>query len=177
MTRLFYSGPSLETLHQDYAKQSVTDAEAQVTATASTEIGAPAPAVWQMISDVASWPDWHPAMQILELSEVRPDAPFRWKTAGITIRSVFALVTPGRELTWTGRFMFFKAVGQRLVEPLAADRTRVSVAESIAGPLLPLLYSSAKLRAGHEQWLADLRRRVEADRGPAPWPAGLASLP
>jgi hypothetical protein len=35
------------------------------------------------------------------------------------------------------------------------------MAESLAGPLLPLLYSPARLRAGHKQWLADLKKMIE----------------
>ena len=59
---------------------------------------------------------------------------------------------------------------RHLVEPLPGGRTRVTIAESLAGPLLPLLYPAAKLRAGHERWLAAFRRAAES--GPAAVSAG-----
>jgi hypothetical protein len=115
--RLFYTGPSLGTLHEEYAKKSRIDEPAPLTSAASTTIEAPAAEVWAMISDVAGWPAWYPRFRVLDLGSVRPGAPMRWKLGGLTMRSTFAVVTPGRELTWTGRFLGYKAVDQHLLEP------------------------------------------------------------
>ena len=158
---LFYSGPSLATLHEKYAKRGRIDDEAPVTSSSNMIIDAPVHQVWTVISDVAGWPAWHAPITVLELTTVRPDVPFRWKIGRAAIRSTFAIVDPDRELTWTGRFLGFKAVDRHLVGPVGTDRTRVTMTESLAGPLLPLLYSSAKLRAGHERWLADLKKKIE----------------
>jgi hypothetical protein len=79
----------------------------------------------------------------------------------VPFQCTFAIVDPDHELTWSGRFLGFKAVDQHLVEPAGPDRTQVTMKESLAGPLLPLLYSLAKLRAGHERWLADLKKKIE----------------
>jgi len=58
------------------------------------------------------------------------------------MRSTFAVVTPRRELTWTGRFLGYKAVDQHLLEPAGNGRTTVTIRESLAGPLLPLFYTA-----------------------------------
>jgi hypothetical protein len=68
----------------------------------SVTIDAPGPAAWAVISDVAGWPAWYSEFTLLELGEVSPGAPMRWKLGGLTMRSTFAVVNPGRELTWTG---------------------------------------------------------------------------
>jgi hypothetical protein len=73
------------------------------------------------------------------------------------------VVDPYRELIWTGTFFGFKAVDRHLLEPIDGGRTRVTIQESLAGPLLPLFYSATRLRAGHEEWLGALKTFVEND--------------
>ena len=158
---LFYTGPSLGTLHEEYAKKSRIDEQAPLTSEASITIGAPVPAVWAVLSDVARWPAWYPRFTVLELGDVRPDAPMRWKLGGLTMRSTFAVVSPGRELTWSGRFLGYKAVDQHLLEPAGNGGTTVTMRESLAGLLLPLLYRPSQLQAGHRQWLTALKTALE----------------
>ena len=129
--KLFYTGPSLGTLHEEYAKKSRIDEKAPLTSEASIRIGAPVPAVWAVVSDVARWP-WYPRFTVLELRDVRPGAPMRWKLGGLTMRSTFAVVSPCRELTWSGRFLGYKAVDQHLLEPAGNGRTTVTMRESLA---------------------------------------------
>jgi hypothetical protein len=77
------------------------------------------------------------------------------------------VVEPGRELTWTGRSaLVFKAIDRHVLEAVDGGRTRMIVEESLAGPLLPLVFSSARLRRGHERWLAALKAVVETGRRP-----------
>ena len=159
--KLFYTGPSLGTLHEEYAKKSRIDEQAPLTSEASIMIGAPVPAAWAVISDIARWPAWYPRFTVLELGDVRPGAPMRWKLGGLTMRSTFAVVLPGRELTWSGRFLGYKAVDQHLLEPAGNGRTTVTMRESLAGPLLPLLYRPTQLQAGHQQWLTALKTVLE----------------
>jgi hypothetical protein len=77
------------------------------------------------------------------------------------MRSTFAVVNPGRELTWTGRFLGYKAVDQHLLEPAGNGRTTVTMRESLAGPLLPLFYRPSQLQAGHQRWLTALKTTLE----------------
>jgi hypothetical protein len=159
--KLFYTGPSLGTLHEEYAKKSRIDEQAPLISVASITIEAPGSAVWAVISDVAGWPAWYPEFTVLELGEVHPGASMRWKLGGLTMRSTFAVVDPGRELTWTGRFLGYKAVDQHLLEPAGNGRTTVTIRESLAGPLLPLFYRQSQLQAGHQRWLTALKTTLE----------------
>lgn len=161
LRRLFYTGPSLVTLHEDYAKRGRIDEAAPITSRSTIIIDAPIGQVWDVLHDLRAWPTWYPDIQVLELTSVTPDTPFTWKLNGATIRSTFALVDPQRGLAWTGISFGFKAVDLHLLEPVNESRTRVTIAESLGGPLLSLLYSSAKLRANHEKWLARLKHFVE----------------
>ena len=77
------------------------------------------------------------------------------------MKSRFAVVEPGREITWTGVSSGFKAVHRHLLDTTSDSTTRVRSEESMAGPLLVLLYSSAKLQAGLEQWLTGLKDAAE----------------
>jgi hypothetical protein len=164
-SKLFYSGPSLTVLHDEYAARGRIDPDASLISSSSLVIDAPVARVWEVMADLASWPSWASNLEIVELTDVRPDAPFRWKLNGVPLRSRFAVVDAERELTWTGVFFGHKAVDRHVLEPLEDGRTRTTVEESLAGPLLPLFYSESKLRANHERWLAELKAAVEAAKG------------
>ncbi|GIH74440.1 SRPBCC domain-containing protein [Planobispora longispora] len=161
-SKLFYRGPSLTVLHDEYAVHGRLDRQAQLISSSSLVIGAPADRVWEIMADLATWPSWASKTEIVELGAVRPGAPFRWRLNGVPLRSRFAVVAPGRELTWTGVFLAYKAVDRHVLEPLEDGRTRVTVEESFAGPLASLVYSEDKLRANHERWLAELKAAAEA---------------
>jgi hypothetical protein len=173
-SRLFYTGPSLPTLHEEYAKHSRIDEAAQLTSESSVLIEAPLPPVWALLSDVAQWPSWYPQMTVLSIGAVRPDAPLHWKRGRVAIRSTFAVVDPPHELTWTGRFFGYNAVGQHLLEPAGDNRTKVTIRESLTGPLLPVLYRESTLQAGHQQWLAALK--AAAEHNALPHPASAANV-
>ncbi|MEV0971446.1 SRPBCC family protein [Microtetraspora glauca] len=160
-SKLFYSGPTLTVLHDEYARRGRLDPNAQLVSSSSVVVDAPVERVWEVMADLATWPLWASNLEIVELSDVRPGAPFRWKLNGVALRSRFAVVAPERELTWTGVFFGYKAVDRHVLEPLDDGRTRVTVEESLAGPLLSLFYSERKLQANHERWLAELKAAVE----------------
>jgi hypothetical protein len=161
LTKLFYTGPSLATLHEEYAKRHRIDSNAPVTSSSALEVHAPIERVWQAIADVRAWPPWARHVAVLEVDAVRPDSHLRWRLNGVPIRSRFAIVDPHRELSWTGVTMGFKAVDRQVLERVDAEHTRVTVEESLAGPLLPLPYRASKLRSNHETWLGALKRFVE----------------
>jgi hypothetical protein len=161
LDKLFYTGPSLTTLHEDCAKRHRIDTAAPVTSSSTIDVAAPIDRVWRALVDLQTWHEWAPHVAVLQHGDVCPDEPFTWRTGGFSIRSRFAVVEEKRELSWTGVFFGFKAVDRQVLELLEARRTRVTIEESLAGPLLPLLYSAAKLRVNHERWLNALKRFVE----------------
>ncbi|MBO3750347.1 SRPBCC domain-containing protein [Streptosporangiaceae bacterium NEAU-GS5] len=160
MNKMFYRGPSLLALHADYATRSRIDEASPVTSSSTVIVEAPASRVWAVIADPRGWARWAPGHEILELGEVEPGAPFTWRLGRTKIRSTFAVVAPERELTWTGVVFGYRAVDQHLLEPLADGRTKVTIRESLSGPFASVLYGPAKLRAGHDAYLAALKAEV-----------------
>jgi hypothetical protein len=98
-----------------------------------------------------------------DLADVAPDILFRWRLNGVPILSTIGVVDLGRELNWTGAFLWFRAVARYVLAPLGPTRTRVTLGESLAGAVLPLFYSSRRMQANHERWLAAFKRRVELE--------------
>jgi uncharacterized protein YndB with AHSA1/START domain len=161
MNQLLYRGPSIEVLHQRYAKRERIDSRAPVTAAHEVEIHAPVQRVWDLLADPMAWPSFAPEVHGVHLDgPVAVDTRFTWANGRSRMKSRFAVVDPGREITWTGVSSGFKAVHRHLLEATGGS-TRVRSEESMAGPLLVLFYGSAKLQAGIEAWLAGLKRAAE----------------
>ncbi|MGW5262229.1 SRPBCC family protein [Microbispora sp. NPDC004025] len=158
---LLYSGPPPAVLHEEYAARGRVDPDAQLISSSHLVVDVAADRVWEVMADLRAWPSWASRIRITELGEVRPGASFRWRLNGVPLRSRFAVVEPARELTWTGTFLGrYRAVDRHVLEPLEGGGTRITVEESLAGPLLPLFYREPMLRANHERWLSDLARAV-----------------
>ena len=162
MNQLLYRGPSIEVLHQRYAKRERIDSRAPVTAAHEVEIHAPVQRVWDLLADPMAWPSFAPEVHGVHLDgPVAVDTRFTWANGRSRMKSRFAVVEPGREITWTGVSSGFKAAHRHLLEATGDGATRVRSEESMAGPLLVLFYGSAKLQAGIEAWLAGLKRAAE----------------
>ena len=160
---LFYSGPSIETLHEEYAKKGRIDEEAPVKASREVHIEAPVERVWGLLSDPRGWGTWYPDIHDVRLNpRVEADARFDWANGKAHMRSRFAVVEAEREITWTGVAYGAKAVHRHVLEPTDGGATRVFSEESMAGPLLVLFYNSAKLGAEMEEWLSALNSVTEA---------------
>lgn len=54
-TKLFYSGPSLAVLHEEYARNGRIDAAAQLTNSSDLVVDAPVGRVWEVIGDLRTW--------------------------------------------------------------------------------------------------------------------------
>jgi uncharacterized protein YndB with AHSA1/START domain len=160
---LFYGGPSIEALHEEYAKKGRIDEEAPVKASREVHIEAPVERVWRLLSDPRGWGTWYPDIHDVHLNlGVEADARFDWANGKAHMRSRFAVVEAEREITWTGVAYGAKAVHRHILEPTDGGATRVFSEESMAGPLLVLLYNRAKLEAEMEQWLSALKSAAEA---------------
>jgi uncharacterized membrane protein len=160
--KLFYTGPALEELHEEYAKKGQLDENAPVKSVESITIDAPVAKVWQLISDLRGWPRWRSDAYVIKLGEIEPDARFRWKIRGASIKSTFAVVAPDRELAWTGVAMgWIKAIDRWRLAPTSDGRTTVTMEESMSGPLLTFFYNDDKLRKGHQDVLRMLKSAAE----------------
>lgn len=162
LKQLFYSGPSIEVLHEEYAKRGRIDEAAPVKASGEIRIEASVERVWEVLTDIRSWQDWAPGVHDVRLeSAVAVDARFSWAIGRTRIKSVFAVVEPGRELTWTGAAQWTRAIDRHVLAPTEDGATRHHLEESLAGVLVPLLFGSAKLNAQHQRWLTAFKAAAE----------------
>lgn len=161
-SQLFYSGPSLQTLHEEYAKQGRIDENAPVYSSSEIYINAPVERVWAKLVDIPSWPTFDPAFSKVTLeSDVTVDARFQFTLKGFPIRATFAVVNPGRELTWTGLSLWFKAIDSHKMEPTSDGGTHYTIRESFAGNLAALFMSGEQLGKQHKQWLVAFKKAIE----------------
>jgi hypothetical protein len=162
LNQLLYAGPPLRVLHEEYAKNARIDDEAPVTTSYQVNIRAPRERVWDLLASPLDWGSVDPAIHDVRLDgPVTADTSFTWANGRARMKSRFAVVASGRELTWTGASMGFKVVHRHLLDDAPGGGTRVRCEESMAGPLLTLLYSEAKLRAALETWLTALKTAAE----------------
>jgi hypothetical protein len=161
LKQLFYSGPSIDVLHKEYAKKGRIDARAPVGAAGEIRIEVPVGRVWELLVNVPAWgPGIVPSTMSTSIPRSRPTPGSLGSTAtpasGPGSRSsTQAGNSPGPGLhRRQGRGPACAGSDRRRCDPRPRE-------ESIAGPLLVLFYNSAKLRTGMEQWLTALKTAAE----------------
>jgi hypothetical protein len=146
--RLFYRGPSSDVLHEDYAKGGRIDSAAPVTACHEVFVDAPIDRVWDVLSDADGWATVNPDIRHVRLdSAVAPDSRFRWVNGRTRLKSRFAVVDAGHELTWT-RPGVKVVIATRSRRPATVE-PRLFRRESLAGPhpAVALVFSGGKLQS------------------------------
>jgi hypothetical protein len=134
-------------------------------------IGAPAPAVWAILTDTAKWPEWNPFMTLKAgrlvvgerlVVEIRPPG----KPAA-TFKPTVTKLEPGRELRWLGHLgvpgIFDGEHGFRVAAE-DVGRCHLEQFETFGGILSrPVLwYVGAASKAGFEAMNRALKARAEA---------------
>jgi len=163
LKQLFYSGPSIGVLHEEYAKKGRIDEKAPITTAYEVCIEAPVERVWELLSDPPNWETFDPDIHDVHLdSGVKADARFTWRNGTVRMKSRFAVVEGAREITWTGVAYGAKVVHRHVLGPTGdGGATRLLCEESMAGPLLILFFNNAKLQAGLKKWLGALKTAAE----------------
>lgn len=134
------------------------------------EIDAPPAAVWSVLADTSSYPDWNPFVRRLSGNleegarlEARIHAP---GGRAMTFKPVVLAAEPERELRWRGRLFvpgLFDGEHCFRLEPLAGGRTRFIQSERFSGVLVrPLRRMLAQTLVGFEQMNGALKERVES---------------
>jgi uncharacterized protein YndB with AHSA1/START domain len=163
LKQLFYSGPSIGVLHEEYAKKGRIDEKAPITATYEVRIEAPVERVWELLSNPPDWGTFDPDIHDVHLdSGVKPDARFTWRNGKARMKSRFAVVDAEQEITWTGVAYGAKVIHRHVLEPTGGGgATRLFCEESMVWPLLALFFDSAKLQTGLKKWLTTLKTAAE----------------
>ncbi|QNE17435.1 molecular chaperone Hsp90 [Kribbella qitaiheensis] len=160
---LFYTGPSITVLHEEYAKKSRIDDRAAIQGRREIVIAAPIERVWQKLSDVPSWDtNLEPGVKDIQLENgVTVDGRFTRAKSGAKMKARFAVVDGPHEIAWTGAAFGAKVVHRFTLESTGENSTRVVVEESMAGPLFGLFFNSKKLGAVLVESLDTLKRASE----------------
>jgi hypothetical protein len=165
LRQVFYGGPSLEVLYQEYAQKHRIDDQAPIQASDEIVINAPTGAVWKVLINVAGWPAFNPLFRNVRLeSDVSVGARASFKLNGFSIKATFAVVESGRELTWVGTALWTRAIDRLVLEPINGT-TRLTVHESIAGAFVPLMFSCARLHEQHQASLQNFKLAAEREAG------------
>jgi hypothetical protein len=135
------------------------------------EIHAPAERIWQVLTDLAAYPEWNPFIR-RGAGEVKVGArlqvfiqPAGGK--GMSFHPRVLVADPGRELRWLGRLWvpgLFDGEHSFVIQPLGERRVRFLQRERFGGLLLPLLWKmlDGETRRGFEEMNRALKLRCEA---------------
>ena len=141
------------------------DRSAPATAEGDIYIPASPQVVWDVMSDIKSWPNWNPDIKAAVLEgPLAPGTVFRWRAA-TSLVSRLEVVDPPHEIAWTGMTMGIRAVHVYRFE-VDDGGTLARSSESWDGFIPNMLkgYSRRTLREGIEKSLQRLRHEVERRR-------------
>lgn len=132
------------------------------------EILAPPIQVWEELIRAESWQEWYTGASELQILDsisngiLLPDSQFSWKTMGLDFRSEVREYEEGSSLSWISIKKSIQAYHGWLLIPTTSG-CLVVTAESQNGWLTVLekLFQPKKLFKQHEDWLQQLKTRVE----------------
>jgi uncharacterized protein YndB with AHSA1/START domain len=134
---------------------------APVVAADEIEIAASPGAVWDVLTDLESWPRWNPDVKSMSLDGgLEKGSVFRWRAGPGTITSTIQDVQPPTRIAWTGSTFGIKAKHVYRLEP-RGDATHVQTEESYEGLVARLLRGS--LQKTLEKGLSDGLRSLKAE--------------
>jgi uncharacterized protein YndB with AHSA1/START domain len=138
--------------------------EAPVSTRDEILISAPIQTIWDIQTNVASWPAWQP-----DVDGAEADGPFtegsvfRWQTAGLDISSTVEELDPPHRIVWGGAAQGIVAVHVWTFDE-QEDGVLVRTAESWEGD--PVTAQPETLQAALDEslraWLENLKRKAES---------------
>ncbi len=132
----------------------------------SRTINATPDAIWAILADAPSWPEWDPGLDRIE-GRIAPGEKIKVITKLNPDRTFPVEVTefdPGRSMTWSGGMPLglFKGVRTFTLTPREGGATDFRMREEFSGPLLPLIgRSMPDLQPAFEQFADGLKQRAE----------------
>ncbi|WP_067847165.1 SRPBCC family protein [Nocardia lijiangensis] len=139
---------------QRYLKQGRVDPAARIRARVETTVEADADTLFQVLADLPKWPEVRRSITKMSVDgPIAAGTSFRWTSSGALLSSTLAVVTPGREVSWSGKFLWFTAIHRNTIVPLTAGRSTLVSEESMTGIGIGLIYSSSKLEKELRGWV------------------------
>lgn len=137
--------------------------DAPVAVRVEQRIAAPPQTVWQVLTDVEGWPNWHDGVIDVSMKgPLEPGTRFVWRSGGFKVRSQFETVTPRERVVWSG-----KTTGARLHHVWSIEahgEECLVVTEQTLRGWLPRLFRGrfqAALEAVLQSWVRSLRLKCE----------------
>jgi hypothetical protein len=137
---------------------------------AEVEIQAPADRVWEVLTDLAAYPEWNPFI-VQAAGETVPGShlELHMRLSGrrpTTIRPEVLEADPARRLRWLGRLLvpgLFDGEHSFTLHPTAPGSTRLAQHEEFRGLLAPLVLAliAKPTLAAFQQMNEALKARVE----------------
>jgi len=131
------------------------------------DIDAPAAIVWEVLSDLASWPQWDPFCERIEAKQpLALGAKLKVFSTLSPGRGFSLRVTtyePGHRMVWTGGMPLGLFRGQRTYLLAAhGERTHFEMCEVFSGPMLKLIAKSIPdMTEAFDAFAAGLKARAE----------------
>lgn len=134
---------------------------------ATKTIDAPAEAIWAIITDAPSYPEWEPTVDRIEgtIAPGNKITAYTKLSPGRAFPVTVSTFEPARKMVWSGGMPLGLFKGERtfLLEAQGATTTQVTVQELFSGPLLPLIGRTLPdLNAAFEEFLTGLKSRAES---------------
>ncbi|WP_033290919.1 SRPBCC family protein [Amycolatopsis jejuensis] len=142
------------------------DVNAPVVVHRDVVIDAPLPRAWELLTDVSSWPQWHPDITVAEADRpLRESDTFRWRAGGLDVESTVYLSKPPRRIVWGENVRGITAVHVWTFD-LAGPSVHVRTEQSWAGePVLADVEGiQAVLGDSLAAWLGYLKEAAETGR-------------
>ncbi|GAA3934965.1 SRPBCC family protein [Actinoplanes auranticolor] len=142
------------------------DENAPVIARHSIVVHASPETVWQVHTDLQSWPEWQSgvgSMELLTPGPLRPGSAFRWHVEGLDITSTVRQVVPRRRLVWGGPANGITGVHVWEFTEDPGGGVLVHTEESWSGEPVEadIAYAQEALDSSLTTWLGNLQQRAE----------------
>lgn len=144
------------------------DRDAPIVLRHEIEVFAPPEKVWERLSRIELWKEWHPDISDAHWVEGPASADsFKWRAKFFAVTCHLESWSEPREIGWSGRSWFTRGCH---VFRLSGDyrSTRVvseaSLSGAVARTLKPVI--AGVLDRFGQTWLAALKTRIEAESGP-----------
>lgn len=148
--------------YDNYSLWGATDPNAPVKGSGEIVVNASQQRVWNVLSDVRSWPRLRPDIDEVTVEEaggVKTGTSCILATAGVQLALKFGLMQPGRELNWVTAMPGLVMTNRYVILP-RTEGTRIVCSETITAPAFPQ-FNDDVLAERIQVWLSAVKLAAE----------------